>query len=150
MSQFKVRSLGSTYEPMSRRTLLQNAGAATLMGMIGNASLAGTEGSEPKTSSSPHPADKSKSFPEKFLWGCATAGHQVEGNNVNSDLWILEHLPESLFKEPSGDACDHYHLYPQDISLLADLGCNSYRVALEWARLETEEGFFSNAELEHY
>jgi beta-glucosidase len=150
MSQFKVRSLGSTYEPMSRRALLQNAGAAALVGIIGNASFASTEGSEPKTRSSPYPADKSKSFPEKFLWGCATAGHQVEGNNVNSDLWIVEHLPESIFKEPSGDACDHYHLYPQDISLLADLGFNSYRFSLEWARIEPEEGFFSNAELEHY
>jgi len=67
----------------------------------------------------PRPAEKSKSFPDKFLWGCATAGHQVEGNNTNSDLWTLEHLPQTIFKEPSGDACDHYHLYPQDISMLA-------------------------------
>ena len=95
-------------------------------------------------------ADKSKSFPDKFLWGCATAGHQVEGNNTNSDLWLIEHLPESIFKEPSGDACDHYHLYPQDISMLADLGFNTYRFSLEWARIEPEEGFFSSAELEHY
>jgi beta-glucosidase len=33
-------------------------------------------------------------FPPGFLWGTATAAHQVEGNNVNSDLWVLEHLPE--------------------------------------------------------
>jgi beta-glucosidase len=72
-------------------------------------------------------ADKTKVFPDKFLWGCATAGHQVEGNNTNSDLWAMEHMPESIFKEPSGDACDHYHLYPQDISMLADLGFNTYR-----------------------
>ena len=94
--------------------------------------------------------DKSKAFPEKFLWGCATAAHQVEGNNINSDLWTLEHLPQGMFKEPSGDACDHYHLYPQDISMLADLGFNTYRFSIEWARIEPEEGFFSNAELDHY
>ena len=32
-------------------------------------------------------------FPDGFLWGVATAAHQVEGNNVNSDTWLLEHLP---------------------------------------------------------
>jgi beta-glucosidase len=95
-------------------------------------------------------ADKGNAFPDKFLWGCATAAHQVEGNNVNSDLWAMEHLPQSMFKEPSGDACDHYHLYAQDIAMLADLGFNTYRFSLEWARIEPEEGFFSNAELDHY
>jgi TAT (twin-arginine translocation) pathway signal sequence len=31
---------------------------------------------------------------------------QVEGNNVNSDAWVLEHVQPSMFAEPSGDACD--------------------------------------------
>jgi beta-glucosidase len=30
-------------------------------------------------------------FPNNFLWGTATAAHQVEGNNANSDFWVLEH-----------------------------------------------------------
>lgn len=89
-------------------------------------------------------------FPKDFLWGASTAGHQVEGNNINSELWMIEHLPGSPFKEPSGDACDHYHRYPQDIALLAELGFNAYRFSLEWARIEPEEGEFSYAELEHY
>jgi beta-glucosidase len=63
---------------------------------------------------------------------------------------MMEYLPQSMFKEPSGDACDHYHLYPQDISMLADLGFNTYRFSIEWARIEPEEGHFSNAELDHY
>ena len=25
-----------------------------------------------------------------FLWGAATAGHQVEGNNYAADMWLLE------------------------------------------------------------
>jgi beta-glucosidase len=55
-----------------------------------------------------------------------------------------------MFREPSGDACDHYHLYEQDISTLADLGFNAYRFSIEWARIEPERGFFSRAELQHY
>ena len=89
-------------------------------------------------------------FPKGFLWGAATAAHQVEGNNINSDLWVLEHLKPGIFQEPSGDACDHYHRYAEDIRLLAGLGFNTYRFSIEWARIEPEPGFFSKAELDHY
>ena len=126
---------------ITRREMLRIASAAAVAGgmsRLSDAQMSRASGQE------------SGAFPEKFLWGCATAGHQVEGNNISSDLWALEHLPQSSFKEPSGDACDHYHLYPQDISLLADLGFNSYRFSLEWSRIEPEEGFFSNAQLDHY
>jgi beta-glucosidase len=74
----------------------------------------------------------------------------VEGNNTNSDFWVLEHLPDTIFAEPSGDAVDHYHRYPQDMALLAELGFNSYRFSIEWARVEPEPGHFSNAVLDHY
>ena len=90
------------------------------------------------------------SFPKDFLWGAATAAHQIEGNNINSESWVLEHLPGTAYAEPSGDACDHYHRYPEDIALLAKLGFNAYRFSIEWARIEPEEGEYSHAELEHY
>jgi beta-glucosidase len=89
-------------------------------------------------------------FPEGFLWGAATAGHQVEGGNVNADLWPLEWVENSTFVDPSGDACDHYHRYPEDIERLAALGCNAYRFSLEWSRIEPEPGYFSRAALDHY
>jgi beta-glucosidase len=89
-------------------------------------------------------------FPDNFLWGAATAGHQVEGGNVNADLWPVEWTQGSHFVEPSGDACDHYHRYAQDIALLAELGLNAYRFSLEWARIEPEPGYFSLAALDHY
>jgi len=89
-------------------------------------------------------------FPDGFLWGTATAAHQVEGNNVNSDFWLLEHTPGSLFAEPSGDACDHFHRYGDDIRMLRELGFGAYRFSIEWARIEPEEGIFSRAALDHY
>ncbi|MCB8982613.1 MAG: glycoside hydrolase family 1 protein [Ardenticatenaceae bacterium] len=89
-------------------------------------------------------------FPQGFLWGTATAAHQVEGNNTNSDFWVMEHVPETVFAEPSGDAIDHYHRYPEDIAMLAELGFNSYRFSVEWARVEPEDGRFSTAALDHY
>jgi beta-glucosidase len=89
-------------------------------------------------------------FPDGFLWGVAGAAHQIEGGNTNSDAWVLEHVPATPFAEPSGDACDHYHRYSQDIALIASLGFNTYRFSIEWARIEPEEGEFSYAALEHY
>src|SRR6202789_151944 len=89
-------------------------------------------------------------FPQGYLWGTATAAHQVEGGNTASDLWLMEMAKDSIFEEPSGDACDHYHRYEQDIAMLAGLGFNTYRFSIEWARIEPEEGFFSQAALDHY
>lgn len=91
-----------------------------------------------------------RQFPDGFLWGTATAAHQVEGGNTASDLWLMEMLPDSLFADPSGDACDHYHRYEQDIALLKGLGFDTYRFSIEWSRIEPEEGFFSKAALAHY
>jgi beta-glucosidase len=84
-----------------------------------------------------------------FLWGASTAAHQVEGDNVLSDWWALEHTP-GIGLDRSGDAVDHYHRYPQDMALLADAGLNAYRFSVEWARIETSEGEFSRAALQHY
>ncbi len=92
----------------------------------------------------------SASFPPAFLWGAATAGHQVEGNNVASDLWLLEHLDPSVFAEPSGDAVNSLELWPLDLDLVKHMGLNSYRFSLEWARIEPEPGQVSIAMLDHY
>lgn len=89
-------------------------------------------------------------FPDGFVWGTATAAHQVEGNNTHSDFWLMEHTPGTLFSEPSGDACDAFHRYPEDIRLLSQLGFQAYRFSIEWARIEPEENQFSIAALDHY
>jgi len=93
---------------------------------------------------------RARRFPRRFLWGTATAAHQVEGGNWNNDWWAWEHAPDTPCVEPSGDACDHYHRYRDDIRLLARLGFDTYRFSLEWSRIEPEEGEFSRAALEHY
>ena len=64
----------------------------------------------------------SDAFPAGFVWGTATAAHQVEGGNWNNDWWAWEHTPGSPCQEPSGDACDHYHRYPRTSALLRRTG----------------------------
>jgi beta-glucosidase len=89
-------------------------------------------------------------FPDGFVWGTATAAHQIEGGNWNNDWWAWEHEPASGCVEPSGDACDSFHRYPEDIALLAELGFGAYRFSLEWSRIEPEQGEWSAASLDHY
>ncbi|HEY1630756.1 MAG TPA: family 1 glycosylhydrolase [Rhizomicrobium sp.] len=91
-----------------------------------------------------------RALPGDFLWGTAISAHQSEGNNTNSDSWLRENVTPSLFKDRSGDACDSYHRYAEDIAIAAELGFNCYRFGIEWARIEPSEGYFSNAELDHY
>lgn len=86
--------------------------------------------------------------PAGFLWGAATAPHQVEGANTNSDFWALEEL--MIGADRSGDACDSLHRYPEDIALVADAGLTTYRFGLEWARIEPVQGMFSRVALAHY
>jgi beta-glucosidase len=89
-------------------------------------------------------------FPPGFVWGAATSAHQTEGNNVASDWWEMEHTPGFPMVEPSGDACDSYHRYGEDVDLLAAAGLSSYRFGVEWARIEPAPGEFSQASLQHY
>ena len=120
---------------IDRRTMLAAAGVgAAATALAGDAAAAAPAGR----------------FPKGFLWGAATAGHQIEGNNVASDNWLLENVKPTVFKEPSGDACNSLDLWPKDLDLVRDLGLNTYRFSLEWARIEPEPGLFSIAMLDHY
>jgi beta-glucosidase len=96
------------------------------------------------------PARPDPAFPAGFLWGAATAGHQIEGNDANSDFWLLENIKPSLFAEPVGDACNSFAMWREDLDIARAIGLNAYRFSLEWSRIEPEPGQFSIAMLDHY
>ena len=87
-------------------------------------------------------------FPAGFLWGSATAAHQVEGDNVHSQRWADEQA--GRIAVPSGKACDHYRRYRGDVALLARLGHGAYRMSVEWSRIEPENGRWDEAAADHY
>lgn len=88
--------------------------------------------------------------PDGWVWGTATAAHQVEGGNVNNDWWDFEHDPASPAVESSGDACDSWNRWREDLELVAGLGLDSYRMSIEWSRIEPSPGEYSHAALLHY
>ncbi len=89
-------------------------------------------------------------FPEGFRWGVATAAHQIEGGCWNNDWWQWEHTTGSGVREPSGDTCDSWNRWQEDVDLVADLGFNTYRFSIEWSRIEPECDQWSTAALDHY
>lgn len=126
---------------IDRRSIVVSAMALGASGMVGaGRAFARAAGAKPVP----------RAFPEGFLWGASTAAHQVEGNNLNADLWPIENIPGTIFADRSGDAANSFELWPVDLDLVKGMGLNSYRFSLEWARIEPDKGHFSNAMLDHY
>jgi beta-glucosidase len=80
-------------------------------------------------------------FPEKFLWGAATAAYQIEGawaeDGKGESIWDrYAHTPGKILNGDSGDvAGDHYHRLAEDISLMKLLGLKAYRLSIAWPRI---------------
>lgn len=72
-------------------------------------------------------------FFKRFLFGTATASHQIEGDNVWNDWWYYEQMGKLPYK--SGKACNHWELYKDDIVLMHSLGYDAYRFSIEWSRI---------------
>ena len=89
-------------------------------------------------------------FPDRFLWGTATAAHQIEGGNVNNDWWAIEHDPTSGCVDVSGDACDSFNRYPEDIALVADLGLGRLPVLPRVEPHRARGGRVLRVALDHY
>ena len=84
---------------------------------------------------------KAQKFPDGFLWGVASASFQVEGypraDGAGESIWDrFVHTPGKTEAGDTGDiACDHYHLWKQDVKLMKRLGVKAYRFSLSWCRL---------------
>ncbi|PYQ01530.1 MAG: hypothetical protein DMF82_19035 [Acidobacteria bacterium] len=88
-------------------------------------------------------------FPPNFLFGVATASHQVEGGNTKNDWATFESSPDV---PDSGAALDHRNLVTlgQDLDRAQGLGLNSYRFSIEWSRVEPLQGQWDAAEILYY
>ncbi len=92
-------------------------------------------------------------FPEGFLWGAATAAHQVEGWNDNNDWWDWEQTPGHIRQGGKSQvACDWWkgERYRQDFDLAKSFHQNAHRLSVEWSRIEPREGEWDDNALAFY
>ena len=89
-------------------------------------------------------------FPEDFMWGVSTAGHQIEGRNLSSDWYLWEKKGKVKNKDTSEVACGSWGNFDRDIEALKDLGVNSYRYSIEWARVEPRVNAFDEGVIREY
>ncbi|OGS21659.1 MAG: beta-glucosidase [Elusimicrobia bacterium RIFOXYA2_FULL_39_19] len=84
---------------------------------------------------------KTLKFPKSFVWGAATASHQIEGawqeDGKGESNWDrLNHTPGKIENGDTGDvACDHYHRYKEDVALMKHIGLKAYRLSTAWPRI---------------
>ncbi|NMB87765.1 MAG: glycoside hydrolase family 1 protein [Chloroflexi bacterium] len=91
-------------------------------------------------------------FPAGFLWGTATAAHQVEGHNTNNNWSAWEEEPGHILNgQRAGAACDWWGgRWKEDLDRAAAGGQNAHRMSIEWSRIQPEPGRWDEDALEHY
>lgn len=94
-------------------------------------------------------------FSKDFLWGAATAAHQIEGAYLEDgkglNIWDALIDGRIRYGEDAKVACDHYHKFREDVFLMKSLGLKSYRFSVSWARIFPDNsGVVNEAGVEFY
>jgi beta-glucosidase len=85
-----------------------------------------------------------ESLGPEFVWGAATSSYQIEGavaeDGRGPSIWdTFCRVPGAIDNGDTGDvACDHYHLWRQDVALLRELNIEAYRFSIAWPRVLPE------------
>lgn len=97
-----------------------------------------------------------RSFPDGFLFGAATAAYQIEGaafeDGRTASIWdAFARVPGAVVNGDHGDvACDHYHRYAEDVALMKELGLQTYRFSTSWSRVRPDGGPVNAKGLDFY
>jgi beta-glucosidase len=91
-------------------------------------------------------------FPEGFVWGTATAAHQVEGSNNNNDWAAWENQEGRIHKgDKAGLACDWWNgRWREDLDRAAEAGQTAHRLSVEWSRIQPAPNRWDEDALDRY
>ena len=108
---------------------------------------------------------------DRFLWGVSIASYQVEGGITNNDWDFFTRSdqikkrvstitkPSIFYKSsaqivlrPAEDAVKFWdpQYYKKDFELARNLGLNTFRISIEWARIEPEKDRWDQEAIDHY
>ncbi|MDQ0614264.1 beta-glucosidase [Microbacterium sp. W4I4] len=97
-----------------------------------------------------------RTFPQGFLFGAATAAYQIEGaafeDGRTASIWdAFARVPGAVVNADNGDvACDHYHRYADDVAVMKELGLQTYRFSTSWSRVRPDGGAVNAQGLDFY
>ena len=80
-------------------------------------------------------------FPDNFIWGAIASAYQIEGawdeDGKGESIWDqFTRLPDRVLNGDTGkSATNHYHLMPNDVQLMKDIGLKSYSFTISWPRI---------------
>lgn len=94
------------------------------------------------------PVTAAQGLPPDFMWGVSSSAFQSEGGTLDSDWSRLNATDKT--QDRYGTSVDFRHRYRDDVALARDLGVNTYRMGINWARVEPQRGQFDEAELAYY
>ena len=89
-----------------------------------------------------NPAGLGARLPQGFTMGVATSAFQIEGGIEDGgrepSTWdtFMAQPGRILDGSNASIATDHYHRFGEDVSLMRELGVDSYRFSLSWPRLQ--------------
>ena len=91
-------------------------------------------------------------LPAGFRFGVASSAFQSEGGlngpGEPANNWLRWEREGRV--EPSGIAIDFWNRYEEQLDRAAAIGCDTFRLGLEWARVEPEEGQPDETALDRY
>jgi len=87
-------------------------------------------------------------FPDGFLWGVSTSSYQIEGGIEHADWCAWEGA--GAVPDACGAAADSWNRFREDVDIAAGLGLNTYRISLEWSRIEPTPGEFDDSAIARY
>lgn len=90
-----------------------------------------------------------------FVWGAASASYQVEGgrneDGKSPSIWDDFAHDKKCYRDQTGDvACDHYHRFEEDVSLMKELGLKAYRFSVSWPRVMPAPGVVNEKGISFY
>lgn len=94
------------------------------------------------------------SFSKDFIWGAASAAHQIEGaydeDGKGPGIWDALWEGHVNHRENGNIACDHYHRYKEDVAIMKQMQLQAYRFSVSWPRIMPEENKINKRGLEFY